>query len=59
MISRIGICTILRPNKIRYGSILEGKVGVFSLEDELSFLEVEKKNSLNISKAMKWLTKGS
>ena len=59
LISRIGICTILRPNKIRYGSILDGKVGIFNLEDELSFLEVEKRNSSNISKAMKWLGKGS
>ena len=42
--SRIGICTILRPEKIRLGSIFEGKIGTHILSDELSFLEVNKFN---------------
>ena len=58
LVSRIGICTILRPNKIRYGSILDGKIGTYTIADELSFLEVEKNNSINIAKTMKWISKG-
>ena len=42
--SRIGICTILRPEKIRQGSIFEGKVGTYTLNDEFSFIEINKFN---------------
>ena len=53
--SRIGICTILRPNNIRYGSILDGKIGTYNLSDELSFLEVENNNINNLSNAIIWI----
>ena len=42
--SRIGICTILRPEKIRQGSIFEGKVGTYTLNDDFSFIEINKFN---------------
>lgn len=48
--SRIGICTILRPEKIRQGSIFEGKVGTYVLNDEFSFMEINKQNEKKFRK---------
>lgn len=46
LLSRLGICTILRPHQIRKSKILDGKIGVHKTDDELSFIDFknDKKN---------------
>ncbi len=39
LLSRLGICTVLRPHQIRKGKILDGKIGTYKIDDELSFID--------------------
>ncbi len=39
VLSRLGVCTILRPHQIRKGKILEGNVGTHKIDHELSFID--------------------
>lgn len=45
-LSRLGICTILRPHQIRKGKILDGKVGIHKINEDISFIDFknDKKN---------------
>lgn len=50
-LSRLGICTILRPSQIRKGKILDGKIAIHKIDDELSFIDF-KNNKKNIYKKL-------
>ena len=48
--SRLGICAILRPNKVRQDSIFQGKVGTYTLKDQFSFIEINHSNKKKMQK---------
>ena len=54
--SRIGLSTVIKTSKIRNSDIMQNKLGFYDIEDQLSFIEINKNNAkkLNIISILKF-----